>query len=258
VNVPLLLHFARQDLLDRYASSILGGLWTFIFPLVNILIFIFVFSKIMGARLASFGVEFSEYGYSIYLVTGMLAWSSFSLTLSRVTNVFIDKAALIGKVNISLRTLPLYILISEGVIYAVSMLLFAIFLLLIDFPFTWHWLLVPAIYVVQQLLAYAIGFFCAVISVFVRDVREFVTVLVQVWFWLTPIVYVVTILPESYQALLMLNPVYLLIESYRDAILLHQLPAAMPIVVIATLAAILLGTALFGLRKLERDIRDFL
>lgn len=258
MNLALLLHFSRQDLLDRYAASILGGLWTFIYPLVNILIFIFVFSKIMGARLASFGAEFNEYGYSIYLVTGMLAWSSFALTVTRVTNIFHDKAGLIGKVRLSLRTLPLYILISEGAIYVISMALFAFFLLWIEFPLTWHWLFVPLIYAVQQFLAYSLGFFLAILSVFIRDVREFVAVLVQVWFWLTPIVYVVAILPEEYHETMRLNPVFHFVEAYREAVLMHQVPVLSGIAVLAVLAALLLVTALYGFHKLERDIRDFI
>ena len=79
MNLPLLLHFVRKDLIDRHAASALGALWTLLLPLANILIFTLVFSQIMGARLETMGMEYlGSYGYSVYLVTGLLAWICFS------------------------------------------------------------------------------------------------------------------------------------------------------------------------------------
>ncbi|PID42491.1 MAG: ABC transporter permease [Proteobacteria bacterium] len=258
MNWSLLYHFTRQDLLDRYSGSVLGGLWTFILPLVNILIFTLVFSKIMGARMEAFGAEFSEYNYSIYLVAGMLAWNAFSATVNRVTNIFSEKSGLIAKVNMSLLTLPLYVVISETVVYLISMAFFTGFLLIIGFPLSWHWLIIPVLYIAQQLFAYALGFILAVLSVFIRDVREFVNVILQIWFWLTPIVYVVSILPKETRDIFLWNPMSVLIDAYRDAILLHQWPDMVGVGLITGLAAVLLaaGATLFG--KLEKDIRDFI
>ncbi len=258
MNWSLIFHFTRQDLLDRYSGSVLGGLWTFILPLVNILIFTLVFSKIMGARLEAFGAEFSEYNYSIYLVAGILAWNAFAATVNRVTNIFVDKANLIGKVNLSLLALPLYIVASETVVYLISMGFFAGFLLIIGFPFSWHWLLIPLLYLVQQLFAYALGFLLAVLSVFIRDVREFVNVFLQLWFWLTPIVYVVQILPEESQAVFLWNPMYLMIESYREVILNHAVPDHSALLFIGVVSLGLLWVGHFLFRKLEKDIRDFI
>src|SRR5690606_20456211 len=117
MNITLLLHFVRQDLVDRHAASALGALWTLLLPLVNILIFTLVFSRIMGARLEGMGVEsLGRYGYSVYLVVGLLAWNCFAATLNRTTQVFHEKAALIGKVRMSLFSLPLYVLISETIV----------------------------------------------------------------------------------------------------------------------------------------------
>src|SRR5690606_1452611 len=89
VNPGLLLHFVRQDLVDRHAGSALGALWTLLLPLANILIFTLVFSRIMGARLEMLGMEsLGPYSYSVYLVTGLLAWNCFANTLIRITQVF--------------------------------------------------------------------------------------------------------------------------------------------------------------------------
>jgi len=254
----LIYSFVKQDLVDRYSGSLLGGAWSFIMPLVNIMIFVLVFSKIMGARLEVLGGEFSEYSYSIYLVTGILAWTAFANTISRVTNVFNEKASLIGKVNMSLATLPVFVLITETIVFALSYFFFLIFMLLIDFPLSPYLLLIPFVYLIQQLLAYAIGFICAVLGVFIRDIKELVGVVLQLMFWLTPIVYVINILPEGIQGWFKLNPVYHLIEAYRDLLMYQRLPDADALVAICLFGAALLACGIFLLRKLERDIRDFI
>lgn len=258
MNPALLYHLTRQDLVDRYAGSILGAAWTFIMPLVNILIFTLVFSRIMGMRLGELGVELGQYSYSVYLVIGVLAWNLFANTLSRVTHVFHEKAAIIGKVNVSLFALPLYILLSELVIYLISSGFFLVFLFAIDFEFTWHWLWWPVVLVVQQTLAYAIGLVLATLSVFIRDIKQFVGVLTQLWFWMTPIVYVINILPEHWKPLFLLNPFYHLVNALRDAMMLQATPSLTPLAVLMAGALVLLAFGLWLGRRLERDIRDFI
>ncbi|MBY4676798.1 ABC transporter permease [Marinobacterium arenosum] len=258
MNKALLINFVRQDLIDRYSGSLLGGAWSFVMPLVNILIFVLIFSKIMGARLEILGAEFAEYSYSIFLVTGILGWNALSNTISRVTNVFSDKASLIGKVNISLVVMPVYIVLTETIIFAISYLFFMFFILLIGFPLSWHFLLIPLIFVVQQLMAYALGFICAVLSVFFRDIREFVSVILQLWFWLTPIVYVVNILPEKVRIFFMLNPAYHLVTAYRDLVMYQRMPDWTALSILFATSALLLMLGVWMFRKLERDIRDFI
>ncbi len=254
----LILNFARQDLKDRYAGSMLGGLWSFIMPLINILIFALIFSQIMGARLESFGAEFSQYGYSIYLISGILAWNAFSSTVSRVTNVFHDKRNLIGKVSIRLDLLPCYILLTETFIFTVSFAFFTGFLLLIGYPLSSWWCLLPLLYLVQQLFAYSLGFLLAVFSVFIQDIKELTNVVLQLWFWLTPIVYVVNIVPDGIRQLLMLNPMVHFIAAWRSIIIDHQLPDLLPLVILGAAGTLMLAAGLWLTRKLERDIRDFI
>ena len=128
----------------------------------------------------------------------------------------------------------------------------------IDFDFTWHWLWWPVILLVQQTLAYAIGIIFATLSIFIRDIKQFVGVLTQLWFWLTPIVYVITILPENWKPLFLLNPFFHIVNALRDVLMLQSNPALLPLVLLMACAVLLL---LFGLwlgQRLERDIRDFI
>lgn len=258
MNTALILNFARQDLKDRYAGSMLGGLWSFIMPLINILIFALVFSNVMGAKLESFGVDFAKYGYSIYLISGILAWNAFAATVVRVTNIFHEKRTLIGKVNMSLRALPLYILITETFIFTVSFSFFTLFLIMIDFPVNSYWLLIPLLYMAQQLFAYALGFVLAILSVFIQDIKELTGVLMQLWFWLTPIVYVVNILPDSIRVYYDLNPMVHFIEAWRSIVIEAQLPNLLPLAALFAIAVALMCVGFWLMYRLERDIRDFI
>ena len=253
MNPALVLQFTRQDLVDRYAGSLLGGLWTFIQPLVNMLVFILVFSKIMGARLPEVA---GGYSYSIYLVSGLLGWVAFASTLTRTTTIFLDRSAVITKVRISLWSLPLSVVLSDTVVYGISMVFFLLFLAIVGHGLTIHFLWVPAIFTVQQLFAYSAGMILACLSVFVRDVRETVTMVLQIWFWLTPIVYVLAIIPEALQPWLRLNPIYPVIDAYHSTILLGAPPALSGLVGFAAAALFLLVLGRWILSRLESDIRD--
>lgn len=255
----LLLQFTRQDLIDRHASSALGALWSFILPLVNILIFTLIFSNIMGAKLQMAGLAtLGHYSYSVYLITALLAWNCFASTTNRLTNIFHEKASLITKVKLSIFSLPLFVPLTETILYLISMVFFAVFLVAIGFDWTIAWLWWPVIFLIQQLLAYALGYLFAVLSVFIRDIREMVGILMQLWFWMTPIVYVSDIIPPAWQSLLTLNPYYHIADALRDTMIAGTHPALLPLACILSAAIALLVISFWLARRLERDIRDFL
>ncbi|MCL7462278.1 ABC transporter permease [Pseudomonas sp. NW5] len=258
MNWNLIFNFTRQDLIDRHSASMLGAAWTFLLPLVNILIFTLVFSNIMGARLGGQAQDLGTYGYSIYLVSALLAWNCFSATLNRTTQVFHDKAHLIGKVRLSLWSLPVYVSLSETVHYLIATGFFMLFLLAIGFDFSWSLLWWLPIFVCQQLLAYALGLGCAILSVFIRDIKEVVGVLTQLWFWLTPIVYTSNILPDYLQTAMAYNPFYPLANAYRATLIEGTAPHLPPLLMLGGIAALLLTLVIWVGRRLERDIRDFL
>ena len=255
MNVALLLQITRQDLVDRYAGSLLGGLWTFIQPLVNMLVFILVFSRVMSARLPDLG---GAYSYSIYLISGLLGWVAFSSTLTRTTTVFLDQASLIKKVRISLWSFPLSIILSDTIVFVISLFFFLVFLALVSHPLTTNIAWLPLVFVIQQAFAYSLGLIFASFTVFFRDIKESVSVLVQLWFWMTPIVYVASILSEQTQYYLKLNPMYSVIDAYHSILLLGEPPAVTRLIWLAAMVALLIVLSGWVLRRLESDIRDLL
>ncbi|MEG3113677.1 ABC transporter permease [Salinicola sp. 4072] len=257
-SLPVILHLTRQDLIERHSGSLLGATWTFIAPLVNILVFVLVFSRIMGAKLEGFGAEIDQYSYSIYLICGVLAWTAFANSLGRITNLYKDQSHLVTKVNVSLLALPLSVLLAETIVYLISMGFFIGFLLLIDFPLSAYWIGVPIVYGLQCLSVYAVGLSLAIMAVYLKDIKEVVAVVLQVWFWVTPIVYVTQILPPWVLGWMQLNPFFTLVNAYRDLIMYQRLPELLPLGIFTAVTVLILCLSLWLLGRTERDLRDCL
>ncbi len=255
LNKKLILEFVKRDFEERFAGSVLGRLWSFIGPLVNILIYTIIFSNLMSARLS--GVD-SKFSYSIYLIAALLPWIAFSTTILRSTTVLIDKKHLISKINIAFPSMPLYINLSETVTLFISVTIFSGFLIIFGHPFSEYSILIPFIFILQQLLAYAIGLTLAVLTVFIRDLKEVVGIVLQVWFWFTPIVYVKEILPEFVKKIIIFNPFFILADSYQSIFLWNRLPDIQHLVILTVITFILLISSYLIYMKLESDVRDFL
>jgi lipopolysaccharide transport system permease protein len=254
VNYKLIVEFAKRDLSDKYSGSIIGVGWAFINPLIMIFIYTIIFSKIMGAKLP--GID-NTYSYSIYLVSGLLAWNSFSSTIRRISTLFIDNKGLLSKINISLATFGLYIVLAESVTFFVNISIFIAFLLITGAEISWVFLLFPILFIVQQVFAYGLGLLFAIFTVFIRDLKEIVNIFIQFWFWFTPIIYIVDILPSFAKPLLIYNPAYWFIDSYHAIFVYNKLPKLEFTVSLLISSFVLLFLAFFILKKLEKDIRDF-
>ncbi|MDY0072437.1 MAG: ABC transporter permease [Thauera sp.] len=256
MNLALLWSFTRQELVDRYAGSALGFGWAFIQPLVTLFIFVVIFGQIMSARLPAVN---NVYGYSAYLISGMLPWLAFAGTLGRSSTVFVDKAGMLSKVKLSLPTLPVFIVLAESITFVIGFLLFQLFLLFTDINPKPAVLVLPWVFVLQQMLALGLGLIFAVLNVFLRDVREFVSVLVQLWFWLTPIVWAPQAVPAGLlDVLAVLNPMLPITNAYH-AMFIPGMEIDYGKLQLTTLVtSLIVGLAYILVRRLERDVRDFL
>jgi len=255
VNFSLILELAKRDFTERYSGSALGFMWSFIYPLINILIYMIIFGSLMGARLPGMS---SIWGYGVYLIAGLVPWTAFTNTVTRASTVFLDKKNIIAKIHVDLPTLPLFIVISESVTFVVTLAIFLVILLITGIPLSWYLILIPLLYLIQQVFAYALGFFLAMFVVFLRDLKEVVAIGFQIWFWFTPIVYVYDILPGFAQKILILNPMLAVVSAYHDIFVYQRMPSFyyLAIVLIISSMLIVLDYAIF--KKLEKDIRDFI
>jgi lipopolysaccharide transport system permease protein len=255
MNLSLILELAKRDLTEHYSGSSLGAIWNFIYPLVNIFIYMVIFSKIMSARLPS---SSSTYGYGIYLVSGVVPWTAFSNTLMRTSTVFLEKKHIITKIKVDLNTFPLYIVLSESIIFAMTFSIFIGFLFISGQPISPLIVLVPLVYLIQQFFAYSLGFLIAMFVVFLRDLKEIVVIGLQMWFWFTPIVYVYDILPDIVKKLMIFNPAFLFIQGYQSIFVYNQMPNFNYLLYLLVSSIMILLGANLIFKKLEKDIRDFI
>lgn len=255
-KVLFALELTRQDYMERFGGSALGSLWVFIWPLVQLFIYLIIFGKFMGGRLPG---NSAIYAYGIYLASGLIAWTSFANTLTRTSRMFIDKRHIITKVRIHLLVFPLFICLSETVPFLFSV--FALSLVAIASgwgPGLGDIALICFVYYVIQVFAASMGLICAIFTIFLKDLSEVVSISIQLWFWFTPIVYVKEILPAWAQGYLALNPVAHLIGAMREVYGYGNGLDWQGLLLVASAAHALLGLSLFLQKRLERDIRDFL
>jgi len=217
-----ILSSIRGDLKGRFARSSLGALWFVLHPLAQALLFALILSEVLGARLP--GVV-NKSGYAIYLLAGLAGWGLFSEILTRSISIFQEQASAMKKIAFPRLCLPAIILGSALINH---MLLLAA--IMVVFAFLGHlpgvaWFVLPLGMVLIAMLAFGIGLLCGVLNVFARDVAQVMTVVIQLWFWLTPIVYSINIVPERMRWLVELNPMAPLVGIYQDALLLDQWPS---------------------------------
>lgn len=250
-----ILLFAKWELRDQFRNRLLGGAWLFLQPLSYILIFTLVFSHLMNARLQQFD---SPYAYSIYLISGMLLWNLMAGILQRLTNIYAEKASLIKKIPISLVLMPLYIPLVELVIFLIAGIFFGIFLISIHYSPTLYWLWIPTIVLLSVFFTYNLGLILGILSVFMPDLRNFIGILLQLAFWMTPIVYVDSILPTWVAEWLMFNPFYWGVSNMHKIILHGQAPDLALLVLLFGTGVIMAFFARYLQKRLEKDVRDLL
>lgn len=245
----------KNDLRGRFIRSKLGGVWMIIHPLAQVLIFVLILSEVLAAKLP--GIN-DKYGYAVYLMAGTLAWSLFSETISRCLTLFIDSGNIMKKMAFPRICLPV---IAGGTTLVTNLLLLvailAVFAALGHYPDR-HALWLPLLIVLTLMLGMGIGLILGVLNVFMRDIGQVVPVILQAMFWMTPIVYSITILPENYQHWFKMNPVYPLITSYQNVLIFGKPPLWVELGWLLVATTILLLIALVVFRKASPEMVDAL
>ena len=212
---------ATRELRSRYARSIFGWVWLIVPPVVFIAIYTLVFSQIArGAALSESG----RYAYSISLCAGLLTWRWFSEVLSRVVGLFTNNAALLKKTLTPWYALLAVDMLVSLVTLAIQMSLFAILLCTLGRWPGWDVLIFVPLLAAQALFAVGIGLGLAVLQVFVRDIGLLVPLVLQIWFWLTPIVYPLSAISEPYRHWLAANPITPLVQGYQSVVVQGRPP----------------------------------
>ena len=226
-----------------------------IHPLTQVAIFTLILSQLLAAKLP--GVE-GTHAYPLYLMAGTLGWNLFVEIISRFLNLFIEQANLLKKIHFPRMTLPVIVV---GVCLINNLLLFLSILGI--FAIMGHWpgpevLWIPALMVPLVFLSAGLGLILGIINVFVRDVGQVVPVILQILFWLTPIVYPIATIPERYQKWLRFNPIYPIVNAYQEILVYGRIPHDFGVLVVALLGIFLVLVGLFLFRRASPELVDAL
>ena len=245
-----ILESIKRDFQSQYTNTALGAIWTLIKPLSMVFVYTVIFAQVMQAKLPG---ATSQFAYSVYLCAGILTWGLFLDTVSKLQNVFIENANVLKKINFPRLCLPVIVVANATVNFAIIFGLFTIFLVAIgQFPGAVYLSLIPLL-LLQTAFAVGLGVTLGVLNVFFRDVGQFFTVALQFWFWLTPVVYPLSILPPELQEIIQYNPMTLLVTAYQQVLVNGQWPQWRGLWPVAAAAIVLcaLGLRLFRQRAGE-------
>ena len=204
-----------RELKARYRGSVLGFLWTFVNPLLLLLVYTFVFSVVMpGARAP--GLE----PYSLFLFCGILPWTWFSSSLLESCTALTGSGTLLRKVMFPAEILPLVTVLTGLVNFCLGLVILVAFTMYSGLPFfTADLVWLPVIVVVQFAWTLGLALLLSALSVHFRDIRDLLGNLMTLWFFATPIVYPYTQAPERFRPLLDLNPFTHIAGAYQDVLL---------------------------------------
>jgi len=212
----------KVDFETQFSRSALGSLWAILNPLVMVAIYAFVLSKIMQAKLT--GID-NSYAYPIYLISGIIGWTLFTEIISRSLTVFIDNGHYLKKLSFPHSNLIFIVLgvafVNTAILTTASMVIF----LMLGFPPTMSLLWLLPLGCLTALFALGLGVIVGILNVFVRDVGQVVPIVLQLLFWLTPIVYTINIIPVDVRHLIELNPMFTVIDMYHDILAYQVTPS---------------------------------
>lgn len=249
-NYRELLHFlTKRDIKVRYKQTVLGGLWAIIQPVFTMIVFTLLFGRL--AKMPSDGIP-----YPIFVYAGLLPWTYFANALSASGNSLVGSANLITKVYFPRLIVPASASLAGLLDFFVAMLVLGVLMIYYQFVPGFGVLLFPVLVGLTFLCAVGAGLWLSALNVQYRDIRYVIPFLVQLWMFVSPVIYPVSMIEQKYQWLLALNPMGGVIKAYRASLLGH-LPIDWFLLGISSVIIIVLFiSGLFYFKRMERTFAD--
>lgn len=202
---------AVREVKAQYVGSLLGVVWTFIQPLVMISVLWFVFSVGFRAQ------PLNNVPFVVWLTAGMAIWFVFSDIVNGSAGVIVSNSNLIKKTVFQSQILPIVKIVSCLMTHVVFLSVLMVLIIFQKMPFSFYYVQFVYYLFGMCVLALGLGWMVSALNVFIRDVSQIVNVIIQVGFWATPIFWDINMMPESIRMLLKLNPVFYLVQGYRES-----------------------------------------
>lgn len=240
----------RRDLRGRYKGSVLGFFWTFLNPLLQLVVYTLVFSVIMRA-----GIE----DYYLFLFVALVPWTFFSTAVGGGSGCIISQQNLVNKIYFPREVLPISHVISQLINMLLSFLVVVVVLIVSGKGINLAvWGYLPVIVLQETLLAFGLTFLFSAITVYFRDMQFLLNVIIMAWQFLTPVMYSVDMVPEQLQGLFYLNPMTPIIVAYRDIFYYKQAPDLHDFLLGTVMGVLILIVGWFVFGKLKKHFAEIM
>ena len=203
----LLKTSVKKEIRSKYKNSFLGVVWSFLNPLLQIVVYAIIFSLIL---------KNNQEHYAIFLCAGIIPWTFFSIAINKSAFTIIENGNIIKKVYFPREIVPISVVTSETINFLISTLIILGFVIVGGIGLSKYILLYPVVLVAQYLIIMTISFVVSSICVYFRDLQHFIGIILQLLFYAAPIVYSQDVIPAEYQWILKYNPMTYIINAYRD------------------------------------------
>ena len=245
----LILNLVRRNFILQFKGSLLGILWALLLPLSQLMIFVFLFRRVVPLNIED---------YPAFVYTGLLPWNWFSMSVISASSLFLSNRDLVRRPNFEPSILALVNALSHLLTYLVSLPIIFVLLATSGRGITWTVLLLPLIMLIQGTLIVGLSLFIATWNIFFRDVQQIMGVAVMLLFYLTPVFYSLEKVGQEYRKLFTLNPMALLIQAYRAILYEGAVPDWSTLLIATAISVTVCGLGYLAYRRNIQDVYDFL
>ena len=219
----LLKTSVKKEVRSKYKNSFLGVMWSFLNPLLQIVVYAIIFSLILKNK---------QENYAIFLCCGIIPWTFFSIAINKSAFTLIENGNIIKKVYFPREIIPISVVTAETINFLISTLIIIGFTVIGGIGISKFILFYPIILGVQYVIILAFSFIVSSICVYFRDLQHFIGIILQLLFYAAPIVYSQDAIPTEYQWILKYNPMTYIINAYRDIFYYQKLVNFMPLIIL--------------------------
>lgn len=197
----------KKEIRGKYKNSFLGVIWSFLNPLLQIMVYAIVFQIIL---------KNPQENYAIFICCGLIPWTFFSSAITRSAFTMVENGNVLKKVYFPREILPISVVTSEAVNFLISTIIIFGFVIFGGLGISKYIIYYPLVLLAQYVLLIAISLIVSSISVYIRDLQHLIGVAIQLFFYATPIVYAADVIPVDFKWILNINPMTYVINAYRD------------------------------------------
>ncbi|MBF0986450.1 MAG: ABC transporter permease [Clostridiales bacterium] len=245
----LLKTSVKKDIGGKYKHSFLGVLWSFINPLLQILVYALIFPLVMKN-----GGSYKD--YTVFMVCGLIPWAYFTTVINRASFIMIENGNILKKVYFPRSILPLSLVTSETINFLVSCIIILAFIVIKGFGISKFILFFTLVLLIQYVLLLGIALIFSAVTVYMRDIQHFIGVVLQLLFYATPIVYSIDTIPENFRWILKWNPMTYIIEGYRAIFYNQTMPDLKSLGVLGIISIIILIVGYLLFNKLQKRFAE--